>query len=65
MQNVVMRQPVVAPYRAIRETARATQQVSFFVALALFALAAALIAAAAVFPVFFAGSVNLLGPGMP
>jgi|KBSMisStaDraftv2_1062788.scaffolds.fasta_scaffold899544_2 hypothetical protein len=65
MQNVVMRQPVVAPFRAIRETDRATQQVSFFVAVALFALAAALIAAAAAFPAFFVSSFSLLGPGMP
>jgi hypothetical protein len=64
MHNVVMRQPVVAPFRAISETDRATQQVSFF-ALALFALAAALIAAAAAFPEFFASSFSLLGPGMP
>ena len=65
MQNFAMRQPVAAPFWAIREPDRATQQVSSFVAVALFALAAALIAAAAVFPEFFAGSFNLLGPGMP
>jgi len=38
---------------------------SFFVAVALFTLAAALIAAAAAFPEFFASSFSLLGPGMP
>lgn len=65
MQNPVMRQPVVAPFWAVRETDRATQQVSSIVALALFALAAGLIAAAAAFPEFFASSFSLLGPGMP
>jgi hypothetical protein len=65
MQNFAMRQSVAAPFWATREPEGATQQVSSFVAVTLFALAAALIAAAAVVPEFFAGGFNLLGPGMP
>ena len=65
MQNIVMRQPAVAPAWPPRTTERKPLHGATYFALALILLAVALAVAAAVFPDFFAGDVSQFGPGTP